>query len=77
MKLKIMKFVIKSGYAQIPISKELMLALFSLPPNDVNKKFGNIAESSVINTNTRAIKKTTHVTKFENCNSTFLNFNVL
>jgi len=44
-----------------------------LPPNDVNKRFGNIVEVRVIMTRTRVIRKTPHVTRFENSDSIFLN----
>jgi len=72
-----MKFVIKSGNPQTPISVGSTLKLFSRPPNDVNRRLGNIAEIKVIMTKTKAIRKTPHVTRLENCDSSFLNSNVL
>ena len=76
-KLKIMRFVNKSGYAQLHISKGSMFAEFSLRTNDVNNKLGNIAEVRVIITKTRVIRKTPKVTRLENCDSIFLNTKIL
>jgi len=68
-----MTFVINNGYAKNPISKRSIFAWFSKPPNDNNKKFGNVVEIKVMMTKTMVIKKTPHVTRFENCDSNFFN----
>ncbi len=56
-------FVIKSGYANIPISKGLVSAKFLKPPNDVNKSAGKTAGIKVKNKTIRVAKNTVQVTK--------------
>ena len=72
-----MKFVIKSGYAQSPISIGLKVCDPTTPPNDVNKRFGNTAEVRTIIIKTKVVKKTPQVTMFENSDSSFLNSKIL
>jgi len=57
------RLVTKSGYANIPISKGLIPAKFSKPPNVINKNAGKIAGIKFKRTTIRVAKNTAQVTR--------------
>jgi len=61
---KIITSMIKTGYAQIPVSKGLMPEYSVIPPNDRNTRVGKITVVTLINTTRIDDEKIIHEISF-------------